>query len=140
MFRTDLLKDKRILITGGGTGLGKAMARRFLELGAVVYICGRREAVLREAAMELSAATGGQVHFMACDIRVAQAVDEMIESIWRDGPLDGLVNNAAGNFIAQTEKMSRAASMPSPISCSMAASMSPRPAASAGYLPATRPA
>ncbi|WP_428246367.1 SDR family oxidoreductase [Ferrovibrio sp.] len=106
MFRTDLLKDKRILITGGGTGLGKAMAKRFLELGAVVYICGRREGVLREAAMELSSATGGQVHFMACDIRVAQAVDEMIETIWRDGPLDGLVNNAAGNFIAQTEKMS----------------------------------
>jgi NAD(P)-dependent dehydrogenase (short-subunit alcohol dehydrogenase family) len=106
MFRSDLLQGKRILVTGGGTGLGKAMAKRFLELGAEIYICGRREGVLREAALELSTATGGKVHFQACDIRVAQAVDEMIETIWRDGPLDGLVNNAAGNFISKTEQMS----------------------------------
>ena len=60
MFRTDLLLNKRILITGGGTGLGKGMALRFLELGAEIYICGRREEVLKEAEAELSAATGGR--------------------------------------------------------------------------------
>lgn len=106
MFRADLLQNKRILVTGGGTGLGKAMARRFLELGAEVYICGRRESVLSETAQELVEATGGKIHFRACDIRVAQAVDEMIGDIWASGPLDGLVNNAAGNFIARTEEMS----------------------------------
>lgn len=106
MFRADLLQNKRYLVTGGGTGLGKAMARKFLELGAEVYICGRREGVLRDTADELMQATGGRVHFRACDIRVAQAVDEMIGDIWQAGPLDGLVNNAAGNFIARTEDMS----------------------------------
>ncbi len=106
MFRSDLFKGKRILVTGGGTGLGKAMARRFMELGAELHICGRREGVLREAAAELAAATGGAIHIHSCDIRVAGAVDEMIAAIWQHGPLDGLVNNAAGNFIARTEDLS----------------------------------
>ena len=104
MFQPDLLRDKRILITGGGTGLGKAMARRFLELGATVYICGRREDVLEETAAELTAT--GSVHAMPCDVRNLDAVEGMIESIWQDGPLDILVNNAAGNFIARTEELS----------------------------------
>jgi NAD(P)-dependent dehydrogenase (short-subunit alcohol dehydrogenase family) len=104
MFQPDLLRDKRILITGGGTGLGKAMARRFLELGATVYICGRREDVLEETAAELTST--GAIHALPCDVRTLDAVEGMIESIWRDGPLDILVNNAAGNFIARTEELS----------------------------------
>jgi NAD(P)-dependent dehydrogenase (short-subunit alcohol dehydrogenase family) len=104
MFQPDLLRGKRILITGGGTGLGKAMARRFLELGATVYICGRREDVLEETAAELTPV--GSVHAMPCDVRNLDAVEGMIESIWQDGPLDILVNNAAGNFIARTEELS----------------------------------
>ncbi|MGB8986859.1 MAG: SDR family oxidoreductase [Candidatus Sulfotelmatobacter sp.] len=106
MFRADLLHHKRILITGGGTGLGKAMAHRFLELGAAVYICGRREEVLQKTAAELSAATKGEIHAFPCDVRNLDAVETMIDSIWKDGPLDILVNNAAGNFIARTEELS----------------------------------
>ena len=104
MFRPDLLKNKRILITGGGTGLGKGMARRFLELGATVYICGRREEVLKQTAAELSA--NGTIHAVPCDVRNLEAVESMIDSIWTGGPLDVLVNNAAGNFIARTEELS----------------------------------
>lgn len=106
MFRTDLLANKRILITGGGTGLGKAMAHRFLELGATVYICGRREEVLRQTVSELSKATNGTIHSLPCDVRNIDAVEAMIEAIWQSGPLDILVNNAAGNFIARTEELS----------------------------------
>src|SRR5579863_2991385 len=105
MFRTDLLLNKRILITGGGTGLGKGMAHRFLELGAEIYICGRREEVLEEAVVELSAG-GGHIHAIPCDVRELDAVEAMIDEIWQDGPLDVLVNNAAGNFIARTEELS----------------------------------
>ncbi|MGC2139771.1 MAG: SDR family oxidoreductase [Candidatus Sulfotelmatobacter sp.] len=106
MFRDDLLRNKRILITGGGTGLGKAMARRFLQLGATVYICGRREEVLEETATELSIATKGPIHALPCDVRNLDAVEAMIDSIWKAGPLDVLINNAAGNFIARTEELS----------------------------------
>jgi NAD(P)-dependent dehydrogenase (short-subunit alcohol dehydrogenase family) len=106
MFQTDLLRNKRILITGGGTGLGKATAHRFLELGAEVYICGRREDVLAATAKELSERTGGKIHFQRCDVRDAAAVEEMILSIWKDGALDVLMNNAAGNFLARTEDLS----------------------------------
>jgi len=104
MFRSDLLSRKRILITGGGTGLGKGMAARFLELGATVYICGRREEVLNATVAEL--ATKGSIHAVACDVRNLEAVEAMIERIWTGGPLDILVNNAAGNFIARTEELS----------------------------------
>jgi NAD(P)-dependent dehydrogenase (short-subunit alcohol dehydrogenase family) len=106
MFRNDLLTPKRILITGGGTGLGKAMAHRFLQLGATVYICGRREAVLEETAAELSAVTKAPIHAIPCDVRNRDAVEAMIDTIWQSGPLDVLVNNAAGNFIARTEELS----------------------------------
>jgi NAD(P)-dependent dehydrogenase (short-subunit alcohol dehydrogenase family) len=106
MFSEDLLRSKRILITGGGTGLGKAMAHRFLQLGATVYICGRREEVLEQTAAELSAATIGPIHALPCDIRNRDAVEAMIDTIWKSGPLDALVNNAAGNFIARTEELS----------------------------------
>jgi NAD(P)-dependent dehydrogenase (short-subunit alcohol dehydrogenase family) len=104
MFRTDLLHSKRILITGGGTGLGKAMAHRFLELGATVHICGRREDVLEQTAAELGAQ--GRIHAIPCDVRNLDAVEAMIDSIWSEAPLDILVNNAAGNFIARTEELS----------------------------------
>ena len=107
MFRDDLLGSKRILITGGGTGLGKGMAVRFLELGATVYICGRREDVLKATTSEL--ASKGPIHSVACDVRQLDAVEQMIEKIWSEGPLDILVNNAAGNFIARTEELSAGA-------------------------------
>ncbi len=106
MFQPDLLKQKRILITGGGTGLGKGMAHRFLELGAEIYICGRREEVLHNTAKELALETGGQIHSLPCDVRHLDAVEGMIDTIWKNGPLDILVNNAAGNFIARTEELS----------------------------------
>ena len=105
MFRTDLLRNKYILITGGGTGLGKGMAQRFLELGATVYICGRREEVLVQTAAELAEATHGTIHALPCDVRNLDAVESMIDTIWREAPLDILINNAAGNFIARTEEL-----------------------------------
>jgi NAD(P)-dependent dehydrogenase (short-subunit alcohol dehydrogenase family) len=104
MFHKDLFQHKRILITGGGTGLGKGMAARFLELGAKVYICGRREEVLKATADELK--TKGPIRAIPCDVRSLEAVEQMIESIWKEGALDILVNNAAGNFIARTEELS----------------------------------
>src|SRR5258708_37921596 len=104
MFRDDLLHHKRILITGGATGLGKAMATRFLQLGATIYICGRREDVLQKTAAEL--AGHGPIHALPCDVRNLDAVESMIDPIWKSGPLDILVNNAAGNFIARTEELS----------------------------------
>jgi NAD(P)-dependent dehydrogenase (short-subunit alcohol dehydrogenase family) len=106
MFSSNLLASKRVLITGGGTGLGKAMAHRFLQLGATVYICGRREEVLEETAAELSNTTKGPIHALPCDVRNLDAVEAMIDSIWETAPLDVLVNNAAGNFIARTEELS----------------------------------
>jgi NAD(P)-dependent dehydrogenase (short-subunit alcohol dehydrogenase family) len=104
MFQPDLLSSKRILITGGGTGLGKAMAHRFLQLGATVYICGRREEVLQQTAAALS--SHGPIHAIPCDVRNLDPVETMIDSIWKSAPLDVLVNNAAGNFIARTEELS----------------------------------
>jgi len=106
MFEKDLLQNKRILITGGGTGLGKATAQRFLELGAEVYICGRRQDVLAATEKELSERTGGKIHSHPCDVRDPAAVEAMIDSIWANGPLDVLMNNAAGNFLARTEELS----------------------------------
>ena len=104
MFSPDLLSQKRVLITGGGTGLGKAMAQRFLELGATVYICGRREEVLRKTVAELS--PKGPIRHLCCDVRDRDAVEAMVDSIWQEGPLDILINNAAGNFIARSEELS----------------------------------
>jgi NAD(P)-dependent dehydrogenase (short-subunit alcohol dehydrogenase family) len=106
MFQKDLLQGKRILITGGGTGLGKAAAQRFLELGAEVYICGRRHEVLAATEQELRGSTGGKIHSRPCDVRDAAAVDELLKVIWSGGPLDVLMNNAAGNFLARTEDLS----------------------------------
>ena len=106
MFVPDLLKSKRILVTGGGSGLGKAMSRRFLELGAEVIICGRRADVLEATATELSEATAGHMTWKRLDVRDPEAVEKVVGEVWADGPLDVLVNNAAGNFIARTEDLS----------------------------------
>jgi NAD(P)-dependent dehydrogenase (short-subunit alcohol dehydrogenase family) len=106
MFANDLLRGKTALITGGGTGLGKAMAKRYLELGSVVYICGRREEVLRATQQELQSATGGQLEIFTCDVRDSAAVETSIAQIWEKDPLDIVVNNAAGNFLSRTEDLS----------------------------------
>src|SRR3954462_10651217 len=102
MFKEGLLKGKRILVTGGGTGLGKEIAARYVELGAELWIAGRRGSVLEATAKEL----GGNVRTHAVDIRDAAAVDAMVQRIWDEsGPLTGLVNNAAGNFISPTKDL-----------------------------------
>jgi len=107
MFKEGLLKGKRILVTGGGTGLGKEIAARYLALGAEIWICGRRGPVLDATAKELVSKHGGTVKTHAVDIRDAQAVDAMVQHIWdASGPLTGLVNNAAGNFISPTKDLS----------------------------------
>ena len=106
MFIETILKGKRILVTGGGSGLGKEMASEYARLGAQVFICGRRESVLNDTVEEITTA-GGIAKAHVCDIRAAGAVDEMIDKIWLDGgPLTGLVNNAAGNFISPTKDLS----------------------------------
>lgn len=106
MFTTTTLNKKRILITGGGTGLGKEISRGLLQCGAEVYICGRRESVLQECCEELKNDTGGVIHYRVCDIRDPDSIEEMVESIFQQGPLTGLINNAAANFIAPTKDLS----------------------------------
>ena len=104
IFRPGLLKDKHILVTGGGTGLGRAMAERFLRLGAAVHICGRRQEVLEQSVGELRPL--GPVHGWVCDVRQAESVERMVGDIWSHAALDVVVNNAAGNFLARTEELS----------------------------------
>ena len=106
MFEKGLLAGKRILVTGGGSGLGAAMGRRFVELGAELIICGRRLELLEQAAAQMRSDSGGKITAIRCDIRDGAEVDAMMERVWRDKPLDVLVNNAAATFIAQTEKLS----------------------------------
>ena len=106
MFKKGLFEGQRILVTGGGTGLGRAMAERFLGLGAEIFICGRRVSVCEETAAELMQRHGGKVTAFGVDIRDAKAVDAMADEIFASGPLTGLVNNAAGNFISRTEDLS----------------------------------
>ena len=106
MFETGLLKARRILVTGGGSGLGAAMARRFAELGADLVICGRRLEGLEAAAAAIGATTACRVRPIQCDIRDGAAVEAMMDTIWREAPLDVLVNNAAATFIARTEQLS----------------------------------
>ena len=106
MFKDNLLENKRILITGGGTGLVKEMAIHFAMHGAELFICGRRENVLSETATEISETYSTKVNYQTLDIRASKDVDDYIESIFETGPLDGLVNNAAGNFISPTKDLS----------------------------------
>jgi NAD(P)-dependent dehydrogenase (short-subunit alcohol dehydrogenase family) len=103
MFASDVLAGKRILITGGGTGLGRGVAGRLVQHGAEVHLWGRRDAVLAEAVEEI----GSGAHFQVVDVRQPDAVEAAVAEIWeRHGPLTGLINNAAANFIAPTASLS----------------------------------
>jgi len=107
MLRDDALKGKTIVVTGGGTGLGKAMGTYFLKLGANLVITSRKLEVLQKTADEMAAATGGQVLAVQCDVRdYAQVENVLAQSIEKFGKVDGLLNNAAGNFISPTERLS----------------------------------
>jgi len=107
MFDSRLMAGQRILVTGGGTGLGQAMAEQFLRLGADVAICGRRKSVCDDTAAAWRVAfPERRIDTFGVDIRNAQAVEEMVEALWQSGGLTGLVNNAAGNFVAPTESLS----------------------------------
>lgn len=107
MFQEDILKNKLIIVTGGGTGLGKSMALRFSELGADILICSRKYEVLEETAEEISRKTGNTVTPYQLDVRKPQEIDDFVEFINQElGQIDVLVNNAAGNFISPTEKLS----------------------------------
>jgi NAD(P)-dependent dehydrogenase (short-subunit alcohol dehydrogenase family) len=106
MFERDLLKGRNILITGGGTGLGRSMALRFAELGANLFLVARREEPLAETANDIRA-KGVKAGYATCDVRDFAAVENAIAASEKElGAVDTLVNNAAGNFIARTEKLS----------------------------------
>lgn len=105
MFQPDLLQGQRILVTGGATGLGYAMAAEFAQLGADLVLLGRRQDKLDAAKDSLV----GNVQTVSCDIRDPEAVEQAVETIWASGPLDVLVNNAAGNFAAPSESLSHRA-------------------------------
>ena len=106
MFQNDLLKDRAIFITGGGSGLGRSMALRFAELGARIFIAGRREQPLMEVCDEIHRA-GGAAAFARCDVRDPTAVEAAAAAADQQyGRIDTLVNNAAGNFMARTETLS----------------------------------
>jgi NAD(P)-dependent dehydrogenase (short-subunit alcohol dehydrogenase family) len=110
MLRDDALKGKTILVTGGGTGLGRSMSKYFLELGANVIISSRKVEVIEATAKELEAETGGQVLAVACDVRKYDEIENVIKAgIERFGEINGVVNNAAGNFISPTERLSHRA-------------------------------
>lgn len=107
MLRDDALKDKTIVVTGGGSGLGKSMTKYFLELGANVVITSRNMEKLEAAAEELMSETGGVVFPIACDVRDYEQVENVVnKSVEKFGKVDALLNNAAGNFISPTERLS----------------------------------
>ena len=107
MLRDDALKGKTIIITGGGTGLGKAIGTYFLKLGANVVITSRKIEVLKQTASEMETETGGKVLAVACDVRKYDEVENVLQkTIETFGHVDILVNNAAGNFISPTERLS----------------------------------
>ncbi|MCF0049820.1 SDR family oxidoreductase [Dyadobacter sp. LJ53] len=107
MLRDDALKNKTIIVTGGGTGLGKSMASYFLKLGANIVICSRRLEVLEKTAKELEETVGGSVLAIECDVRKPEQIENVIaKAIEKFGNVNGLVNNSAGNFISPTERLS----------------------------------
>jgi len=107
MFKNDLLKNKTIIITGGGTGLGKSMATRFGELGANLVLTSRSQEVLDEAAQDINDKTGAEILTVSTDIRHSDQVTEMVnKAVDKFGDIDCLLNNAAGNFISPTENLS----------------------------------
>lgn len=110
MLKEGSLKEKVILITGGGTGLGKAMAKYFSELGAKLIITSRKLDVLQKTAEEISSSTKNEVYPYACDVSDYNQVEDLLNaSIEKFGKVDVLVNNAAGNFISPTERLSNRA-------------------------------
>ena len=107
MFREGLMEGERILVTGGGTGLGREMTEAFVKLGATVHICGRRQNKVEDAAKAIMDAHGGTVVPHACDIRDPDNIAAMADAIWDEGgAVTGVINNAAGNFISRTEDLS----------------------------------
>src|ERR1700677_3176316 len=106
IFRDDALRGKSILVTGGGSGLGKEISKALAAKGAEGHICGRRPQVLESAAKEISPGATRLVSTHVCDIRDADQVETMMSAIFERGPLTGLVNNAAANFIAPTKELS----------------------------------
>ena len=107
MLKDDALKGKTIIITGGGTGLGKAMGTYFLKLGANLVITSRKLEVLKQTTAEMEAATGGKVLAISCDVRKYEDVENMLAAAVNTfGKVDVLLNNAAGNFISPTERLS----------------------------------
>jgi len=110
MLQVNALKDKVIVVTGGATGLGKAMTKYFLEMGAKVVISSRKKDNLEETKIELEKKTGGKVLTVVCDVREYGQVENLLqETLNTFGKVDVLVNNAAGNFISPTEKLSHRA-------------------------------
>lgn len=109
MLAANSLLGKRVLVTGGGSGLGAAMAERFVQLGAIPLICGRRREALEATSARWSSNYGIDTQIFACDIRDPLQVEAMIAQIWQQAPLDALVNNAAATFIARTEHLSHRA-------------------------------
>jgi len=106
MFQADLLKGQTILVTGGGTGLGRSMALRFAELGANLFLAARREEPLRQTAEDVRA-RGGRAAWATGDVRDFAAVEKVVEAAWQEfGRVDALVNNAAGNFVCPSERLS----------------------------------
>lgn len=110
MLQPGSLKNKTIIITGGGTGLGRSMGKYFLELGANLVITSRKKEVIDKTASELSQETGGKVLAVPCDVRKYEEIENVISSAETEfGAVDGIVNNAAGNFISPTERLSHRA-------------------------------
>jgi NAD(P)-dependent dehydrogenase (short-subunit alcohol dehydrogenase family) len=106
VFRDGALEGKSILVTGGGGGLGKEIGKALAAKGAKVHICGRRPQVLEQAAADMSEGTPIRASWHVCDVRDADQVETMMDAIWSEGPLTGLVNNAAANFISPTKDLS----------------------------------
>ena len=104
MFQSNLLKGKRVLITGGGTGLGKSIGMRMIGLGAELMICGRRAQVLEDTAKEFENSFSCKVRTHVIDVRSAKTVEGLMDAAFTGGPLDVLINNAAGNFIARISR------------------------------------
>lgn len=107
MLKEDALSGKTIIVTGGGTGLGRAMSTYFLKTGANVVITSRKLDVLTKSAAEMEAETGGKVLPLQCDVRNPEEIEAVLNaSIASFGQVNGLLNNAAGNFISPTERLS----------------------------------
>lgn len=110
MLKPDALKGKTIIITGGGTGLGRSMGKYFLELGANLVITSRKLDVLQKTADDLMQSTGGKVLPIACDVRKYEEIENVLKATQDQfGPVHGILNNAAGNFISPTERLSHRA-------------------------------